>query len=232
MRTFLSPRGKGRRGSLESGSRRGWLRCPARARQYIGCDPGTTFAASPSRAQHKGLSAVGCGRKQTSVFIRGRRCPGMRVRHIIEELKTLRTDSSWSTTDLRPKHAPIYSRTKPIRAGWKWRSGRAESEKAKYILIAECNPYRGNWKAALLLEDAAGASVVARYEYHSSHPGLHVHADCTRSGVETGASGLDNLRRFPRAGHPHRRAQAWTEATFWEAAKRFFRIEAPKGPLI
>lgn len=156
----------------------------------------------------------------------------MRVRHIIEDRKALRSDSQWSTSDLRPKHAPIYSKTKPIRAGWKWRSARAESETAKYILIAECNPSRDNWKAVLIVEEDAGHSVVARYEYHSSHPGLHAHAHCVRSGVETGTSGLDNLARFPSNDQPHRRTQAWTENTFWEAAKSFFRIEEPRGPLI
>lgn len=83
----------------------------------------------------------------------------------------------------------------------------------------------------LILEAESGPSVIARLEYHGSHPGVHAHAQCDRGGVEIGATGIDNLSRFPSANAPHRRTNAWTENTFWEAAKRFFRVEDQKGPL-
>jgi hypothetical protein len=156
----------------------------------------------------------------------------MRIRSLITAKKVQTTDTSWSHADLQPRHAPIYKRTKPIRAGWQWRSAQAESGNAKFVLLAECNPRRGGWKAALILETENGASVVSRLEDHMSHPGLHLHADCDRGGQEIGASGLDGLGRRPSAGARHRRLQAWTENAFWEAAKTFFRIEERKGPLI
>ena len=156
----------------------------------------------------------------------------MRVRRLIAEKKILQSDTSWSERDLQPRYAPIYTRTKPIRAGWRWRSARVESGQSQFFLLAECNPRRDNWKALLIVERDTGSSVVARLEYHSSHPGLHAHTHCTRSGVETGASGLDNLKRYPASNRWHRRIQAWTENSFWEAAKRFFKIEDPRGPLI
>jgi hypothetical protein len=43
---------------------------------------------------------------------------------------------------------------------------------------------------------------------------------------------MDNLARIPPAGAPHRRTFAWTETSFWEAAKRFFRVEEKRGPLL
>ncbi len=156
----------------------------------------------------------------------------MLVRSLIAARKMQTTDTGWSSVDLQPRYAPIYKRTKPIRAGWQWRSAQAESGNAKFVLLAECNPERGGWKSVLILETEIGASVVSRFEDHGSHPGLHIHADCTRSGRETGATGLDGLGRRPSAAARHRRLQAWTENGFWEAAKRFFRIEEPRGPLI
>jgi hypothetical protein len=157
----------------------------------------------------------------------------MRLRGIIAQRKSISTDTLWSTKDMPPRHAPIYSKTKPIRAGWQWRSGQITGEDGtSYVLVAECNPRRDNWKAVLILETAGGAAVVARFEHHGSHPGVHVHAHCERGGIEPGAAGLDSLARIPPAGRPHRRANAWTETTFWEAAKRFFRIEDEKGLLI
>lgn len=156
----------------------------------------------------------------------------MLVRSLIATTKVQTTDTGWSSADLQPRYAPIYKRTKPIRAGWQWRSAEAESEIAKFVLLAECNPERGGWKSVLILEMENGASVVSRFEDHASHPGLHIHADCARSGRDIGAAGLDGLGRRPSAGARHRRLQAWTESAFWEAAKRFFRIEEQKGPLI
>lgn len=101
------------------------------------------------------------------------------------------------------------------------------------MLLALVNRARDNWQAMLLQERVGeGWSIVARYEHHGSHPGLHIHSDCDRSGIETGPSSLDKLGRIPAATERHRRIPVWTEAGFWEAAKRFFRIQEQKGPLI
>ncbi len=156
----------------------------------------------------------------------------MRVRHLISQKKTQRSDSGWQTTDMPPRHSPIYTKSRPIRAGWKWRAAHCESENGvKYILTALCNTARDNWKAVLMLETDAGTSVVARFEHHGSHPGLHAHSHCERGGTEVGAGGLDDLVRAPKEGKTHRRNNAWTETTFWQAARKFFRIEDDNGPL-
>ena len=82
-----------------------------------------------------------------------------------------------------------------------------------------------------MVDTPEGASVVGRFESHGSHPGVHGHAHCYRGGIEVGASGLDNLVRCPPADKPHRRTNAWTENSFWEAARRFFRVTDNFGPL-
>jgi hypothetical protein len=158
----------------------------------------------------------------------------MRVRRLIRLEKELLSDTDWKTTDLQPRFAPIFPKTTPIRAGWRWRSARASGAEGEYVLLAKCNPPRDNWQACLILTLDEGASVVGRFEHHGSHPGLHAHAHCERGGVETGTRGLDDLVRVPAAGSTsyHRRRNAWSENGFWEAAKRFFRIKERKGPLI
>lgn len=157
----------------------------------------------------------------------------MRVRQLIAEKKFIQSETRWSTDDLPPRHAPIYQKTRPIRGGWKWRSAKAHNaEGVCYTLIVMCNPSKDNWKAMLVREADGGAtSVVSRFEHHASHPGLHAHAHCQRSGIEIGPSSLDNLARVPDNHKPHRRVVAWTESTFWEASKRFFHIETNSGPL-
>ena len=98
-------------------------------------------------------------------------------------------------------------------------------------MVAICNPSRGNWKAMLLVKVAEEHSVVARFEHHESHPGVHVHSHCARSGQEAGAQGMDGLQRVPPAGAHHRRTNAWTLPTFWSAARGFFNIHDSLGPL-
>lgn len=166
--------------------------------------------------------------KSVSISARGFE---MRVRHLISTRKTLVSDTNWSDKDLPPRHAPVFAKTRPMRSGWRWRSAKAVSQAGNFILIAQCNVKRGNWSAWLILEHEGGASLVARLEDHASHPGLHAHTDCARSGKELGGQGLDNLARVPPASEPHRRGQAWTEHTFWEVSTKFFRLHAAMGPL-
>jgi len=130
-----------------------------------------------------------------------------------------------------PRHCPIYSKSRPSRAGWQWRSLTAGVEGREFIMVAICNPSRGNWKSMLLLKVGNDYSVVARFEDHSSHPGVHIHSHCERSGVEIGAISLGTLIRIPPAGRTHRRQNAWTLSTFWAAAKDFYRIADHIGPL-
>lgn len=155
----------------------------------------------------------------------------MRIRSLLRQRKKLITESQWSCNDLPPRYCPIYIRTRPMRNGWKWRSARAESSEFTFTMTALCNPSRGNWQSMLIAHIDEGYSVVARYEYHDSHPGLHSHAHCERGGIETGSSGLDNLIRVPRAGSAHRRCTAWTESSFWLSSKKFYRIFDNTGPL-
>ena len=159
----------------------------------------------------------------------------MRVRKLIREQKTLGTDTNWQTRDLQPRYAPLFTRTLPIRGGWQWRSGKATGDTGNFVLLAKCNPAYDNWQAILIfVGDDGTASAVTRFEHHGSHPGLHAHAHCERSGVEPGSTSLDDLVRAPKAeqGRYHRRRNSWTPDTFWVAAKRFFRIQESIGSLL
>ncbi|MFG6528268.1 hypothetical protein [Sulfitobacter sp. M23508] len=142
------------------------------------------------------------------------------------------TDTGWQTKDLPPKYAPIFVKSRPVRGSWKWRAAQVSDMHNDYVLTALCDPKRDNWKSFLSLQLPTGSSVVARFEHHGSHPGLHSHADCHRSGLEIGAQSLDNLSRFPDAKSPHRRTNSWTESGFWEASKKFFRITEMPGSLL
>lgn len=158
----------------------------------------------------------------------------MRIRKIIAEQKVLSSDTNWRTNDMQHRYSWIFEKTKPVRAGWKWRSATAAGTAGReYLFLTQCNPARDQWKAWLIFRTASGqSSLVSRLEYHGTQPGLHVHAHCERGGLEEGSSSIDHLARIPHADRPHRRKNAWREQTFWERARRHFRIEHPKGPLL
>lgn len=161
----------------------------------------------------------------------------MRVRRLIREPKTMLSDTGWRSDDMPPRHAPVFLKTVPIRAGWTWRSAKANSGAAEFVLLGQCQPQKDNWKAMLILlaDDQKLGSAIARYEHHGSHPGLHGHSHCERGGVEFGPSSVDGLLRIPstrRRASYHRRTMSWTPALFWESAKRFFRFNEPKGPFL
>lgn len=168
----------------------------------------------------------------------------MRIRRMVTEKKVQRTDSGWRESILQPRYAPFYSRSRPVPHGWKWRSARASSllegpasGARDYVLVAVCRPGRAKWQAILACGTEDGFSVVARYEDHGSHPGLHVHARCESGGRTVGSDSLDDLPRTPKIGAYHRRIRSWTEDDFWQSARTFFRIAVAsagleaKGPL-
>ena len=157
----------------------------------------------------------------------------MRLRKMVAECKVLASDTKWREDDLPPRHSVIYEKTRPMRGGWKWRSVTAKSNKGEYVLLAQCNPRKDEWKAWLIYKTEEGSpSVVSRLEFHGSHPGLHVHAHCARGGVEEGSSSIDGLPRIPSAHQPHRRVHVWQEDTFWNYSLEHFRIRDAQGDLL
>lgn len=76
----------------------------------------------------------------------------MRIRKLLRERKALESDTGWKTSDLPPRHAPVFPRTTPIRGDWRWRSAQAAGSSGRFFLLAKCNVRHGNWQAILMLK--------------------------------------------------------------------------------
>lgn len=113
-----------------------------------------------------------------------------------------------------------------------WRSVIAKSEQNEYIFLCQLNEGRDKWNAWLVLtgEDELG-SLIARFEYHGSHPGFHFHGHCERGGIERGPSSLNELVRIPKASSGGM-TMTLRRDNFWEQARRRFRIAFPEGTLL
>lgn len=151
----------------------------------------------------------------------------MRVRHLVAEPKELTEETEWQKSDIPPRHAPCFTKTHPQRNGWEWRSAKLKAKDGdrEYTLLCRCHVTKDDWKATLILKKKEGGSVVSRYEFHSSHPGLHVHANCNTGGELVGPTGMSEVDRIPDGESRTRRNSVWTKSSFWKASKRFFRVE-------
>lgn len=158
----------------------------------------------------------------------------MRVRKLVTEPKSLDREIDWKQTDISPRYVPIYPKTRPLGRNNKWKTCSGRSANSEYILYALVNPLKDNWQAWLIQKVGDGYSVVSRLEHHGSHPGLHLHSDCDVSGIKLGSQSINANGRIPTGKGRHRRQLTWTEATFWNHAKKFFRFSntpANTGPL-
>jgi hypothetical protein len=151
----------------------------------------------------------------------------MRVRHLVAEPKEQVEVTEWRNDDIPPRYAPCFTKTYPQRNGWEWRSAKAKAPGSdrEYILLCRCHVTKDDWKATLILKKDEGGSVVSRFEFHSSHPGLHIHASCDNGGELVGPVGMSEVDRLPNGEGRTRRTNAWTKATFWQASKKFFRVQ-------
>jgi len=156
----------------------------------------------------------------------------MRVRHLVRQAKTITSDTTWRDDPLPPRHSGIYPKTRPPKPNWKWRSAQAHCGNDEYILLCEVNEETDNWRAWLILKLNDQGSIVARYEYHGSHPGIHVHADCIRGGIETGPSSINVTLRIPAVNSDRMRPPPSRRDLFWDIARTYFRMDYAVGSLI
>ncbi len=91
---------------------------------------------------------------------------------------------------------------------------------------------KDNWRAWLIRKTDDEGSLVARYEFHGSHPGLHLHADCDRGGVEVGPTSIKVPLRIPAVGSERMRLPPTRPGLFWETARQYFRMDYAKGSLL
>ena len=156
----------------------------------------------------------------------------MRVRHLVRQAKTITSDTGWRDDALPPRHSGVYLRTRPAKPDWKWRSAQGHCDQNEYILLCEVNEAKDNWRGWLIRKLGDEGSIVARYEYHGSHPGIHVHADCMRGGVESGPSSIKVALRIPAVSSDRMRLPPSRRDLFWDTARRYFRMDYALGSLL
>lgn len=144
----------------------------------------------------------------------------------VRAVKSIVRDTGWRSDAMPPRHGP-FEKTRVQRRHWKWRAITLKTGAGTgYRILLEAAPSLAKWKAWLI--DGRDPVIIARLEAQpGTQPGLHVHSHCDKP-PPTGLEAMREMLRIPEHDEPHRRQQAWTQASFAHVALRLFRVESPE----
>jgi hypothetical protein len=133
----------------------------------------------------------------------------------------------WRSDTVIPRLSP-FPKSRPAPPNGVWRSTEARTADHAFMVFAQVQESREDFKAWLALRQADVWQVLVRLVNHGNHPGLHVHDWCGAPQPPIGGRSIDAPHRRPKAGHRHRRSEILSRATFWKLALNCFRV-IPSG---
>ena len=129
----------------------------------------------------------------------------------------------WRTDEIQPRYSP-YPKTRRPPANGSWRSLIASAGNDQFMVFAQVQEHRENFKAWLALRHGEEWRILVRLEYHGDHPGLHVHDWCGVKAPPIGGKSIDAPHRRPATGARHRQCEVPTKTSFWMLALNTFRV--------
>lgn len=130
---------------------------------------------------------------------------GMNLKELIKSPKEILDVGTWRDGDIKPKTAfPVKFRVRPKH---RWKIIRFSCLDKTYKLLILYRIDKEIYFAWLAVELSKEVAIVAKYEYHATHPGWHMHVieRCKIEYAQAGRTGGFPLR-FPRGKAFHRRA--------------------------
>lgn len=118
-------------------------------------------------------------------------------------------------------------RSYQLGAKWRWRVDQLEALGQECRLLTTFNLEKGGFMAMMTVRQGQDFIVVASYEFHSDHPGWHVHADCSDiDKIDVGLSRPRDSVRIPHVRRRHRRMKYvdMTESSALSIAFKFFNV--------
>jgi hypothetical protein len=165
----------------------------------------------------------------------------MKVRPAILKPKYVTEKGEWKLvtgTSKMPRSAFTVGANYPVTfsRNWHWRVDQlACDDGEKYRLLTAYNAHIEEFRAWLAIAFEKGAVLLARYEYHGTHPGWHCHGPC--GDLEQGDAGALSTRDVLRVpeGKGFHRDQDFDITSVSRALARshsFFRVKALEGDLL
>lgn len=126
-------------------------------------------------------------------------------------------------------------------AKWEWRVDQLDVSGVECRLLTALQAEKSSFMAMLTVRQDQDFVVVASYEFHSDHPGWHVHACCDDvDKIDVGLARPRDSLRIPGVKRKHRRDKFGnvSQSTALNIAFEFFnvkgtpRTEAAQGSLL
>lgn len=122
--------------------------------------------------------------------------------------KTDVIEGHWSDSKM-PKSGPntILLRSKPLRfgLGFRWCFVSLMSGGSVHKILLARHQDKRNFCAYLFKSVGSDNLLLARLENHGTHPGVHIHACCQKTGPgAVGRTGYPEIARYPRPNSHHR----------------------------
>lgn len=156
----------------------------------------------------------------------------MRGRDIVKLPKAVTKAGDWKvvtgTAKMPPSAFKLTKRASYILGrGWHWRVDELSGGDLTFRLLIAFKADTEEYMAWLAMPAGDGLRVIARLEYHGTHPGLHCHSTCEdHEGVPVGDQNPYMFRRAPSAWENHRRQDSVkSESDAMQRAYRFFGVK-------
>jgi hypothetical protein len=165
----------------------------------------------------------------------------MKARAAILAPKRIVEKGAWKVvtgTSRMPKNAFPVGSNYPVTfaRNWHWRVDRLTAEGGgAFRLLTAYNSHIEEFRAWLAADYDRSATLLARFEFHGSHPGWHCHAPCDE--LERGDFGALRTRavlRFPNGTRFHRDKEFGITSEGYALSRSFsfYRVSAKEGELL
>jgi hypothetical protein len=159
----------------------------------------------------------------------------LKLRRVINSPKTVTSWGKWKSGDKMPRSAyPLSKNQYKVTAPYTWRVIELECMAAKFrLLIAfriDLNRYQCHFGRLV----GSDMLTLARYEYHATEPGWHLHCVCDDTGRVPGTMKCED-KRFPHWDSFHGELEfgAMSEELALKRAIKVFRLDkAPPYELV
>ncbi|QIG70446.1 hypothetical protein EVB88_062 [Rhizobium phage RHph_N28_2] len=128
------------------------------------------------------------------------------LRDVLKAIKSDIVLGPWTDEKLKNRDFPLRRSSYPLTRRWRWQVISFRADGRRFRILAAYHTLVPEY-FAILAEDVGNDSrIVARWEFHQSHAGWHIHSCCSKlDDITVGVVHPLGVKRIPAAKNSHRR---------------------------
>ena len=128
------------------------------------------------------------------------------LRDIVKSTKTDVSFGQWTDEKLKHRDFPLRRGVYPLTRRWRWQVISFRWSGRKFRILSAYHTMVPEYISVLAEDMGADSRIVARWEFHQSHPGWHIHSCCSElDDIPSGVVQHRGVKRTPAAKNGHRR---------------------------